>query len=620
MEDQGKRLLLAVVLALGVVVLWQFIFPAEKPKPKKEKPPTSEVENLVPENDSPVGLPKDNSPAPVAAPMPAEPPIVLEYDNLHVEFSSRNGVLSSYRLTEPKYRRAPDKGQLVADPKRGIFGVNFNKMSDVVIPRDSVWHGEKLEDGAVKFTYRQPGVIEVVKTFRVHPEAYLVEMELSVQNLGEAALTQSPVISAVGASRGSKKTNANCLLNGDIRARSQEALRGGDTRKMHGKVQWIAFNHPYLFTAIAPRDRDDDQSCYLHPVEGLNGGMQVDLVYPQQQMQKTMWKTAVVGYIGPKFLDKLEGANGFEYNEFQDETSFEPGFDASVSMGWFSFIARPLLWVLTWLHGFTGNWGIAIILLTVLVKLATLYWTTKSMRSMKAMSALKPQMDELQKKYPDDRARLQQEMMALYKQHGVSPLAGCLPMLLQMPIWLALYRMLSSVGELYLAPFIPGWIDDLTSTDPYHVLPIAVMAMMFLQSRLSPASLDSMQQKILMYGLPLMFGVMSFFFPSGLSIYILTNTTLSMLHTLYMKKFDRSAKSPLPMKKPVAAAAAAPERTKRSSAAPKVIDVEAEEEVDESSEDEASDDEEEAAPSKAAAQAPRGNKTQPRRKRKRGRH
>src|SRR6266536_3630210 len=132
-------------------------------------------------------------------------------------------------------------------------------------------------------------------------------------------------------------------------------------------------------------------------------------------------------------------------------------------------------------------------------------------------------------------------MMALYKVHNVNPIAGCLPILLQMPIWLALYRMLSNAGELYQQPFIPGWIDDLTNTDPYHILPIVLVVTMFVQARLTPQTGDSRQQKFLQYGMPLMFGVMSFFFPAGLTLYIFTNTCLSALHSIYMNKFDRKS-------------------------------------------------------------------------------
>ena len=196
-----------------------------------------------------------------------------------------------------------------------------------------------------------------------------------------------------------------------------------------------------------------------------------------------------------------------------------------------------------------GNWGIAIILLTVMVKLATLYWTNKSMKSMKAMAALKPEMEALQKKFGDDRQKMQQAQMELFKRHGVNPLAGCLPMLLQMPIWMGLYRMLSHAGELHQAVFIPGWLDDLTLQDPYYILPVSLMGLMFLQSKLQPTTGDNAQQKMLTYGLPLMFGVMGLWFPAGLTVYITTNTVLGLLHTLYMKR-----SSPPPVK-PAAPAA-----------------------------------------------------------------
>src|SRR5215467_6386202 len=234
-----------------------------------------------------------------------------------------------------------------------------------------------------------------------------------------------------------------------------------------------------------------------------------------------------------KNYDDLEGAD--------TAAGFTTGFSKAIDLGWFAFIGRPLLWLLQKFHDVVGNWGVAIILLTFLVKALTLYWTTKSMRSMKAMAALAPQMKVLQTKYADDKQRQQAETMALYKQHGVNPVAGCLPILLQMPIWIALYRMLANAGELYLQPFIPGWIDDLTNTDPYYVLPAILFISMFVQARLQPASVDSTQQKFLQYGMPIMFGVMAFIFPSGLSLYMLTNNILSMLHSIYMNKFDKKS-------------------------------------------------------------------------------
>jgi YidC/Oxa1 family membrane protein insertase len=150
-------------------------------------------------------------------------------------------------------------------------------------------------------------------------------------------------------------------------------------------------------------------------------------------------------------------------------------------------------------------------------------------------------MEALQKKFGDDRQKMQQAQMELFKRHGVNPLAGCLPMLLQMPIWMGLYRMLSNAGELHQAVFIPGWLDDLTMRDPFYILPVSLMGLMFMQSKLQPATTDNAQQKMLTYGLPLMFGVMGLWFPAGLTVYITTNTLLGIAHTLYMKRTSPAA-------------------------------------------------------------------------------
>ena len=223
----------------------------------------------------------------------------------------------------------------------------------------------------------------------------------------------------------------------------------------------------------------------------------------------------------------------------------------SALFGFLAIIARPLLWLLIWFQGIVVNWGVAIVMLTLTVKLATLYWTQKSMVSMREMSKLRPEIEKLQKEHKDDRQRLQQEMMGLYKAHGVNPLSGCLPMLLQMPIWFALYRTLTVAGELYQAPLVPGWIDDLTAPDPLYILPILLTGMMFLQSRFTPSTADSTQQKIMMYGMPLMFGGFSFFFPAGLTLYIFTSTGLTALHHLILRRTDKSKpedKGPPPKK------------------------------------------------------------------------
>jgi YidC/Oxa1 family membrane protein insertase len=175
---------------------------------------------------------------------------------------------------------------------------------------------------------------------------------------------------------------------------------------------------------------------------------------------------------------------------------------------------------------------------------------------MKAMSKLKPEMDKIREKYPDDKQKQNLEMMNLYKTHQISPFGGCLPLLLQMPIWFALYRTLASAAELYQAPFL-GYIQDLTAPDPYYIIPIALTALMFWQARITPATVDSQQQKIMQWVMPIMMGVFSLLFPAGLAVYMLTNTVLGMIHQVYMNRTDTSTPAPaVAAAKPVAAAPA----------------------------------------------------------------
>jgi YidC/Oxa1 family membrane protein insertase len=181
------------------------------------------------------------------------------------------------------------------------------------------------------------------------------------------------------------------------------------------------------------------------------------------------------------------------------------------------------------------NWGVAIILLTLVVKIALMPLTHRSFKSAERMKALKPEIDKINEKYKDDAQAKQQATMALYKQNKVNPLGGCLPTLLQMPIWFALYRTLRMSPELYRAPFF-GWISDLSSPDPYFVTPIVMGALMFLQQRFTPMTGDSAQAKMMMYIMPIMFTAMMLFLPSGLTLYILVNTVLSIVHQVYIHR------------------------------------------------------------------------------------
>ncbi len=614
MQDQGKRLLLAVALALGVMLVWNFIFP---PKEEPKKPVATETgSGSAGSAATPTPSTGPIAPPEIEVPRGAEERITLEFPNFTTTFSSYGGNLVSYHLTDKRYERDQTKGELVAqEPDTGAFGVNFAR-STYVLPKKSEWKGEKLSDTSVKYTIETDN-LSVEKVFTIDPANYLVRMAVTtkvkapagtdaVQNLAVSVFAfQDPTKIVKGTSQeGPRAWFSSTLRGGTIYHTHVENVLKAPREELG--ITWTGFEHPYLLAAYAPKVDVTTPVMKRTYAGETKGVMRTDMFFGEQHIKDDKPVTQeVVAYLGPKNYTNLGAAD--------DVAGFSTNFKSTIDLGWFAFIGKPLMWLLLKFYSFLQNWGLAIILLTFLVKGATLYWTTKSMRSMKAMAALAPQMKSLQEKYKDDKQRLQAETMALYKTHNVNPIAGCLPILLQMPIWLALYRMLSSAGELYQQPFIPGWIDDLTSTDPFHILPIVLVITMFVQARLTPSTGDSRQQKFLQYGMPLMFGVMSFFFPAGLTLYIFTNTVLSALHSIYMNKFDKKSLEIVEKMKKATEEAAAKQAAAKTGgkAVKKVIDVKADET------DEESDDAESPAQAKPSGASSTNGPARPRKKKKR---
>jgi len=614
MENQGKRLLLAVGLALGVMMLFQLIWGKKKEDDTQTQQGSGSqvVGGVTTKPTAPRVLTVSETPA------GTEQTITFDFPGrLKAEFSEYGGSLKSWQLADEKYKKDPstqNKGEIL--PGRvgtGGFFVDFPR-SDVQLPSNITWKGTKVSDREVKYVATaKPFTIE--KDFTIEPEAYAVRMVLKITFELEPnqTLRESLAVSSFGFQdpkaemKGSRQVEARIWNTATLRHDGEIAIANikdvQEAPRWDPDIQWAGFEHPYMLQSYAPKRIDPNEKFvkYAYAI-GDEGLMRSDIVFPQVMVKNGDTITReIVAYIGPKSYKTLDAAQSF--------AGFSTGFRDTIDFGWFGVIGRPLLWLLLKFFSVVGNWAVAIMMLTFLVKAATLYWTTKSMRSMKAMAALAPQMKVLQEKYKDDRQRQQAETMALYKQHNVNPIAGCLPIFLQMPIWLALYRMLSNAGELYREKFIGGWIDDLTATDPYHILPIILVTTMFLQARMTPQTGDSRQQKFLQYGMPLMFGVMSFFFPSGLTIYIFTNTCLSALHSIYMNKFDKKSLAIVAEMKKNADAAAATASGKPQKAK-KVVDTTA---------TEVSDDGDDEVAEPASSTAPKAGNPQRKRKKKKKR-
>jgi YidC/Oxa1 family membrane protein insertase len=205
-----------------------------------------------------------------------------------------------------------------------------------------------------------------------------------------------------------------------------------------------------------------------------------------------------------------------------------------VDYGWLTILATPIFWMLTFLHGIVQNWGVAIIVLTLLIKLLFFPLSAASYRSMGKMRQVAPKLEKLKVQYADDRERLNRAMMELYKTEKINPLGGCLPVLIQIPVFIALYWSILASVEMRYSPFV-GWITDLSAADPYYILPLIMGISMFLQSKLNPVPPDPMQAQIMKI-MPIAFSVVFFFFPAGLVLYSIVNNVLSITQQWYITK------------------------------------------------------------------------------------
>ena len=285
---------------------------------------------------------------------------------------------------------------------------------------------------------------------------------------------------------------------------------------------WAAMIQHYFATAWVPRN-EPGTNLYTRVIGNLGD---IGVRMPNKtiangdsaQFKATLW-------IGPKLQEQMAGV--------------APNLDLVVDYGWLWFIAKPLHTLLSFIQGFVGNWGLAIICLTFIVRGAMYPLTKAQYTSMAKMRMLQPKLQAMRERIGDDRQRMSQEMMELYKKEKVNPLGGCLPLLLQMPIFIALYWALMESVELRHSPFF-GWITDLSAQDPYYILPLLMGASMFMIQKMSPTTVtDPMQQKIMTF-MPVMFTFFFLFFPSGLVLYWLVSNVVTLIQqTLIYKSLEK---------------------------------------------------------------------------------
>lgn len=554
------RLFLAIVLSIFVFFLWEVLFVDHK---EVQPPPASEQSLKGPAKKTA----EDGRPQEAEAPASPEEeagisgekaePVLSdkEFESVTVEsplytarISQRGAAFTSFVLH--KYREeagadAPFKQLVPQDNRQGtslvyMAGMDPEKWFNARFTTDFSGDRLNLQDGrkTLSFFWESPGGIVVEKRYSFLPDSYKIDLDVVVRNQSGRALRDKLVLTLQNPVPGDTSRFAFegpfAYMNGDLEEFDIDDI--GEQPAHSGNIEWAGLCDRYFMTTVIP---DSGQGTKFSLARDPDREMlAVSFIAKERRIPAKMQDTFHFSlYMGPKRLSELR-----DYGSHLAQ---------AVNFGFFDIIAKPCLWLMNAIHdNIIANYGVAIILLTILFKV--LFWPlgSKSYRSMAEMKRLQPLMADIRKKYKDDKKKMNEEVMRLYKTYKVNPMSGCLPMVVQIPVFIAFYRMLYEAIELRHAPFML-WINDLSSPDrlfrfdvniplmlpPYGipVLTIIMGATMFLQQKISPPPGDPSQAKFMMM-LPLIFTVIFINFPSGLVLYWLVNNVISIAQQYYITK------------------------------------------------------------------------------------
>jgi len=572
-----RNFLLAFALSFLVIALWMSIQPAPAPPPPDEVE-AARTEERLPAEASPEdseALPEwepsprgdaeapfePSSPAvrPYAPPGTAARTVIVSTERFEAELSSRGGTLVRFELrhfhdaSDPAH---PPVGLATGDPTLpGPLATPFRELG--------------LGDWSfAEFDVTQPGLREVVfthtredvtvrKAYRFEEGTYAFRVELTIENGTDRTL--EPIFEAVWPAAAQETADFREFSLAAYRVDGVERLRisgqggpgagcgplggGGDARELVGDVSWAGADTRYFIAAMIPEVAEVSAARFL-PIEDERLAV-VTVAQKRIQLQPgARHSYEYLVYAGPKIRSQLEeGGLGAAHLEAAIQTGWS----------WIAPLTRFFSWLLASVYQYVPNYGLVIILITVLVRLVTAPLLGRQMRSMKKMSQqmadMKPRLDAIKEKYGDDRQRMSEETMKAYREAGVNPfgmLSGCLPLLLQFPVFIGLFYALQSSIELRQAPFV-AWIDDLSAPEslltipglelPLRVLPLVMGASMFLQQKLTPqTSMDPAQQRMMLTLMPVMFTVLFYQFPSGLVLYWMVSNFLASAHQLWINR------------------------------------------------------------------------------------
>ena len=538
MPIEQVRTLLVIALAVVSLLIWQAWRQDYGPKPVAPAPQSSTMEGDAPvaaqqaAPDVPDAITSDAPPA--AETEAAAAPVAGDFVTVRTDFYEARIDLAGGTLTQVdllQYPVATDKPDvpftLLNNNPPGIFLAQSGLIGSEGAPN----HHQRftapasrfeLEEGrdtlVVPLEWTGSNGVSVTKRYVFHRDRYKIDVSFDVSNNGtepwQGQMYGQFQRGLVEEERGIFRTYTYTGGVVSTPEKPYEKVDFSDMTKsnLNLSVQggWIAMIQHYFAGAWVP---DQNVSSHYYTKALTNERYVIGVLTPARSIPagaKDSFNLTL--YVGPKIQSRMQ--------------DIAPNLERTVDYGWLWLIAEPLFWLLDWIHGFVGNWGWSIVILTLIIKLAFFHLSATSYKSMARMRKVQPRIVAIRERYGKDKQRMNQAMMELYKKEKINPLGGCFPILVQIPVFIALYWVLLESVELRQASFIL-WLDDLSVHDPFFVLPILMGATMFLQQKLNPAPPDPMQAKIMM-ALPFVFTFFFLFFPSGLVLYWFVNNVLSI--------------------------------------------------------------------------------------------
>lgn len=551
-----RRTILWVIFGFSMVMLWdqwqvyngkQATFFPSTPKPVATAPaatPGGAASVPAPIATTPAGsgaVPTPSSTAAPAAPgtppvsaVPAAAPrrsITVATDVMRITFDSEGGSVVRTEFLKHAGDSASDKttttfvlleqsANRVYLAQSGLVGGDFPNHKT---PMEFV--GERvLADGAnelvVKFESAPQGGVKLVKTYTLKRGAYDIPVKFEVQNTGSAPVTPQLYLQLVR--DGNKLPGESSFYS---------TFTGPAVYTEEQKFQKVEFEEIEKNKADFQKTSANGYVAmvqhYFASAWMLPDGVKRELF--MRKVDTNLYSAGMLAPLQPVAPGATQAVEAKFFAGPQEEKMLErvaPGLDLVKDYGWLTILAKPLYWLMDKIHGFLGNWGWSIMALVLVIKIAFYWLQAKGYESMAKMKAINPRVMQMRERFKDNPQQMQQEMMRMYREEKVNPFGGCLPILVQIPVFIALYWVLLSSVEMRNAPWI-GWIRDLSTPDPYFILPVVMTLTTMLQTALNPVPPDPMQAKM-MWFMPLIFSVMFFFFPSGLVLYWITNNVLSI--------------------------------------------------------------------------------------------